>query len=364
MPAFPFKLSLRFALASLAVCFLAVGARAHDPGLSAADIRLSAAGVAADLSFAPSDLQPSCIIDIDDDQNISAAEFAIAKPTLERLALGALEIKLDGKTLTLDSASADFDTTSNAVVLRLRFAPAAGTRLELRSTILESLARGQKQLVTLRNENDRITAERVLAGGNDTFAFEAFPLGTSSSWLPEFLVLGLEHILTGYDHLAFLLALLLAGGTLWETTKVISSFTVAHSISLVLATFDLVRVPSGVVEPLIAASIIYIAVENLYQRNLKTRWLLTFAFGLVHGMGFASVLRELGLGRIASEAVVPLLSFNLGVELGQIAIATLILPVIWRLRRRRTFVISYAPACSASLALLGCYWLIERTLIR
>jgi hydrogenase/urease accessory protein HupE len=117
------------------------------------------------------------------------------------------------------------------------------------------------------------------------------------------------------------------------------------------------------VEPLIAASIVYVGVENLVQRGApKGRWLLTFTFGLVHGFGFASVLRELGVASGTSGIVVPLVSFNLGVEVGQIAVAALVLPVVWKLKRRPSFIPRYVPACSILIALAGGCWLIERVL--
>ena len=114
------------------------------------------------------------------------------------------------------------------------------------------------------------------------------------------------------------------------------------------------------VEPLIAASIMYVGIENIIRRDLDRRWLLAFAFGLVHGCGFASVLRELGIGADGTGVAAPLLSFNLGVELGQLALAALVLPVIWRLKRRESYQLRYAPACSLSVALAGAYWLAER----
>ena len=175
-------------------------------------------------------------------------------------------------------------------------------------------------------------------------------------------MLGVEHILTGYDHVVFLLALLLAGGAFWNTAKIITSFTVAHSITLALAALDVVRIPSSVVEPLIAVSIVYVGVENLLQGDLRWRWLLTFAFGLVHGFGFASVLRELGVGEAGVGVAVPLVSFNLGVELGQVGIMLLVLPLIWKLRSQPFFVMRCVPACSLLVAMVGGYWLLQRTL--
>ncbi|HKC86147.1 MAG TPA: HupE/UreJ family protein, partial [Blastocatellia bacterium] len=149
------------------------------------------------------------------------------------------------------------------------------------------------------------------------------------------------------------------GGTLREAAKIITSFTVAHSITLALATLEVVAIPAGVVEPLIAASIIYVGLENVWRREVKHRWMLTFAFGLVHGFGFASALKDLGVGA-GVKAVAPLLSFNLGVEIGQIAVAAIVLPLIWKLRQWPRFVISYVPACSILVALAGGYWLWNR----
>ena len=112
----------------------------------------------------------------------------------------------------------------------------------------------------------------------------------------QFLRLGVEHMITGYDHVLFLFALLIVGNSVRSAAKLITSFTVAHSITLALATFNVVHLPPHVVEPLIAISIIYVGLENLWHRHLQHRWLLTFGFGLIHGLGFASVLRDTGIG--------------------------------------------------------------------
>ena len=181
----------------------------------------------------------------------------------------------------------------------------------------------------------------------------------------QFLLLGVEHILTGYDHLVFLIGLLIAGVSFTSAARIITSFTIAHSITLALATLDIVRISPGVVEPLIAVSIVYVGVENIFRRELKRRWLLTFGFGLIHGFGFASALSDLGIvSSGAASAAVPLLSFNLGVELGQIAIAAVVWPVIWKLRDKPSFVARFVPVCSTLIALAGGLWLIERTMMK
>jgi hydrogenase/urease accessory protein HupE len=331
------------------VSLSAVGtARAHDPGLSSAQLQFAQDGVIAELSFTPADLQLVC-----DTQSC-----------LQRLAMNALEVRIDGQPLTLKEASVANEPGGAGVFFRIRFAAREGSRLELRSTLLQSLPRGHKQFVTLRDEHHNILAEQMLENGSDQLIFDGVRLKGTTHSVKKFLLLGIEHILTGYDHLAFLLALLIVGSGLREAAKVISSFTLAHSITLALATFDLIHIPASVVEPLIAVSIIYVGVENLLHQNISRRWRLTFGFGLIHGLGFASVLRDLGIGGTAREAIVPLFSFNLGVELGQIAIALLILPMIWTLRRRSAFKARLAPVCSVVVALMGGYWLIERTLLK
>lgn len=148
----------------------------------------------------------------------------------------------------------------------------------------------------------------------------------------SFFPLGIEHILTGYDHLLFLIALILRGGNLVQLLKIITAFTVAHSITLGLAALDVVTLPGVFVESVIALSIAYVAMENMLPRfAISRRWTVSFLFGLVHGFGFSSVLREIGLPK--ENLVLALLNFNLGVEAGQAAVALVLVPVLLRLRR-------------------------------
>ena len=147
------------------------------------------------------------------------------------------------------------------------------------------------------------------------------------------------------------------------TAWVITCFTLAHSTTLALAAFDVVRVPGRVVEPLIAATIIYVGVENLLRPDGPTqRWRLTLIFGLAHGLGFATDLKEKLAGITGAQIAVPLASFNLGVELGQMTIAALVLPLIWWLGNKPVFVRRLTPACSALVVLVGAWWLLQRTL--
>ena len=153
----------------------------------------------------------------------------------------------------------------------------------------------------------------------------------------EYLSWGVHHIFVGYDHIAFLLALLLAVTRLRELLLIVTSFTVAHSVTLLLSGLGILRIPSRLSELLVAASIVYVAVENLRRagKPLPRRWLLTFLFGLVHGLGFATELQE-RLVEVGGRVLLPVLSFNLGVELGQVAIVALVYPLLVWMRRAPT----------------------------
>lgn len=187
---------------------------------------------------------------------------------------------------------------------------------------------------------------------------------TSGETFLTFLRLGVEHIITGYDHLLFVAALLVVSRRWQDILLVVTSFTVAHSITLALAALEIVSLPGSVVEPLIAASIVWVGVENIWRRGEpKARWIVVFVFGLLHGFGFAGVLRELGLGSDGQGIALPLFSFNLGVELGQIAVVLLSLPVLMWARKSPRFEPRIQPILSGVVAAMGLYWLIERTLL-
>ena len=150
-----------------------------------------------------------------------------------------------------------------------------------------------------------------------------------------------------------------------EAATIITCFTVAHSVTLALAALDVVRLSSRVVEPVIAASIVYVALENVLapeRRKGRLAWraAVTFAFGLVHGLGFAAVLRELGLGTTPDGVVLPLLKFNLGVEAGQLAVASVVFPLILIARRRASLERPFVLTCSAVIAGFGARWLFLR----
>ena len=180
-----------------------------------------------------------------------------------------------------------------------------------------------------------------------------------STWadIREFLGLGIEHILTGYDHIAFLLALIVIGLSIRDVLKIITAFTIAHSITLLLAALEIVRLNSRFVESVIAFSICYVALENLFKKKVNYRWLIAFGFGLVHGFGFASALQELIVGK--SNLLVSVVSFNMGVEIGQLMIFFVMLPILHLLKKQFEARIITA-GTSVAVFLIGFAWLIER----
>jgi hydrogenase/urease accessory protein HupE len=220
----------------------------------------------------------------------------------------------------------------------------------------------------------RRVEERVVDAGHDDL--EVRPRTSAWTQAGRFVRLGVEHIFTGWDHLAFLLGLVLAGRALRDVIRVVTSFTAAHALTLALATLGVVTPPAALVEPLIAASVVCVGLENLRElcksrsrpsfrgdtrlrlAAPRTRWRLAFAFGLVHGFGFAGALRELHLP--AAGLATALVSFNLGVELAQAAIVAVAFPLLVRLRRAPALASAGLPAGSAVVGAAGLVWLVQR----
>ena len=183
-----------------------------------------------------------------------------------------------------------------------------------------------------------------------------------SSW-PAFFKLGVEHIVTGYDHLLYLAALILGCARFRLIVGIVTAFTLSHSLTLALATLGLVcPPPSPLVEQAIAATIVFVAIENLWLRGREPRLRqgVAFVFGLIHGFGFAGLLAELGLGLDGGAIVVPLLAFNVGVEAGRLILIACALPLLLWARRCSGFVAYGQPAASLGVACMGMYWFLTR----
>ena len=253
----------------------------------------------------------------------------------------------------------------DGVIVRKTFSCGnGGGDLIYQSTVLTSTDRTARQIVLVGSGAN--AAQALLDDTHTTVTISA-PAPSLLSTMQRYTLTGIEHIFLGYDHIAFLVAIVLWARRLLPVIKIVTAFTLAHSITLSLAALQIVVIPSAIVEPAIAASIIFVAVENFFSRNVDGRWRVTFAFGLIHGFGFASALQEFGL---PANAVVPALAaFNIGVEIGQVAIVSIVVPVLVLLDRLiatdhekpvRAAALVYA--LSAVITVLAGYWLVTRIL--
>jgi hydrogenase/urease accessory protein HupE len=357
------------AFLALAVLFFLLTleeATAHDPGLSNLTIRPRANTLEATLTLAVRDAAQLAELDGDHDGIVTQVEFARGRLQLEAVVARQLVVAPDGNVAKAQCIHSLLDQNNN-VEVRLNFNAAAFSSLEIQSKLIASLPLGHRQYLKVQDSAGETVFERLLSGSADCATVQMPQTSASIAAIQavrsfaNFLSLGVRHILTGYDHLLFLLGLLLVARGFFAALNIITSFTIAHSITLAVATLHAVQIPSRIVEPLIAASIVFVGVENLLHGKIpKSRRLVTFGFGLIHGFGFASALREAGIASSAGGIVLPLFSFNLGVELGQVMVAAVALPIIWKLRENPMFVARWAPACSAVVVLLGSFWLVER----
>jgi hydrogenase/urease accessory protein HupE len=339
---------------------------AHDPGLSSLTICPSPNGLEATLTLAVRDAAQLAELDDDRDGRVTKAEFAHGRSQLEAAVAAQLFVATDGKLAKPASIDCRLDQNNN-VEVHLAFPVSVFSSLEIQSKVIASLPVGHREYLQVQNSAGEAVFERLLNAAADRAAVQMPHTNRSNSAFESvrsfanFLSLGVKHILTGYDHLLFLFGLLVVARGFFSALNIITSFTVAHSITLAVATVRHVQIPSRIVEPLIAASIVFVGVENLLRGEIpKSRRLVTCGFGLIHGFGFASALREAGIASGAGGIVLPLFSFNLGVELGQVMVAAAALPIIWKLRTSPVFIARWAPACSAAIVLLGSFWFADR----
>jgi hydrogenase/urease accessory protein HupE len=346
---------------------------AHPPGLSSADLTIKPEGVDVKVTFAVQDIEAFVIMDADGDAEVSTAELDAAKPGVANFVASQLIITLDGLAAKAAVPGiVSFDNQNNATV-ELTITGKLKTSLGIESRFLGKLPADHKQYLTVKDTDGHELGKKLLTPKANTLAIDLNNSGASAaieshstSTFIDFLKLGVEHILTGYDHLLFLFSLLVVTRSFWPAIKIITFFTIAHSITLALAGLNIVDMPSRIVEPLIAATIVYVGLENIARKDkvtTKQRCILTFFFGLIHGFGFAGVLREMGISSIETGILVPLFSFNLGVELGQITVAAIVLPLVWWLHGKAQISRFLVPVGSILTCLAGGYWLLERTVL-
>jgi len=276
-----------------------------------------------------------------------------------------LEVQFDGQRSATPVARLSLDENENFHV-QLKFVGNRPNQLRIKFTLFGDLPGSHRHFVSVQDLDGRQIGNRMLYPNDATIEVvvpregdvTAQPVPTSFG---SFFLLGVKHIWTGYDHMLFLLALLLVCERFKTAVQIVTLFTIAHSITLAFSTLNLVWVAGKVVEPMIAASIIYIGAENLFANGgLKGRSIVTFLFGLIHGFGFASVLKDLGVASTPKGVGIPLIGFNLGVEAGQIVVAGVLLPLFWYLRKNEAFLKRGIPACSMAVMAMGAYWLVQR----
>jgi hypothetical protein len=358
----------------LALCACgAVPAMAHKASDSYLVLKVKGQEVAGQWDIALRDIDFAIGLDANGDGDITWGEVKARHADIAAWALGRLKLERGGDcALQVAEHLVDNHTDGAYAVLRLTgTCPSRTQALALNYRLLFDIDQLHRGLVRL--ELDGVPHSAVL--GPDSGVLNVTAGETSRlAQFGQYLVEGTFHIWIGFDHILFLLSLLLpavlvhesrrwAGvgsfrAALTEVLWVVTAFTVAHSITLSIAALQIVELPSRLVESAIAASVVLAAANNLWPVVERRRWLVAFGFGLIHGFGFASVLTELGLPRDA--LVLSLLGFNVGVEVGQLVIVACFLPVAYLLRdtplyRRGVFV-----GGSVLTLMVALVWLAER----
>lgn len=347
-------------------------ATAHPPGLSSMEVNVGADKTVVKVTFAIQDIEAFVPMDIDLDAEVTPQELTDAKPAIAEMVRQNLLIEMDEDRPEPNAPGrVDFDDQNN-VHVELFFSARPRANLFIESTFLNLFPDGHQQFVSFREESHTTVAEKMLKKEDMKFTVnlagsQGAESESNSAWstFADFFKLGIEHILTGYDHLLFLFALLAVTHSFWSAFKIITFFTIAHSFTLALAGLNLIELPSSLVEPFIALTIVYVSIENMIRgENVTGRHWLTFGFGLIHGFGFAGVLKEMDISAGTSGILIPLFSFNLGIEFGQIAVTGLVLPLIWWMQKSSSHPHRILNACSAAVGLMGAYWFLERTVMQ
>ena len=319
------------------------------------------------------DLAVAMPLDLDNDHRVVWGEVIAQEATIQALARDNVQFKDSAGPCTIDSAPLmiDWHGEQSYVVTPLSIVCGGdpGT-IAVDYRFLASIDPSHRMLVRLNEPGET----RVVVVTPGTPREIGSTHASQSAEFVRYLKEGAHHIWIGYDHLAFLLALLLPAvlrksnldwhpvpsihEAIFETLKIVSAFTLSHSITLALAALGLLRPPAQIIEVAIALSVATAAALNLIPRwTLSGAW-LAFGFGFVHGFGFANALSDLGLRR--GDVVVPLLGFNLGVEFGQLAVVAVALPLLFTWRARPAYVKRWLPAASSAIVLVALYWTVAR----
>lgn len=365
----------RTAAAAAAVVLVAALAAAHPAPFSYLDLHLGHGGV--DGSLILHDFDVAHDVGVDPPERLRDPAFAAQfRDQLTRLMDSRLAILLDNQRVSLSWTG--FETLPDRQSLRLTFR--AGSTRPGRATVRAVVFPYDPIHQTFINvyEDGALRHQAILDQTRISAEYYAGTWQGTTAVLGVFIPAGIEHILIGPDHVLFLVGLLLLGGSIWRLATIVTAFTFGHSITLSLAALDVVSPPASLVEPIIALSIAFVGADNLLvQRDRHARgdgagdtarpprdiraW-VAGGFGLVHGFGFASVLKEFGLPLTALGW--SLFSFNLGVELGQLAIVLVVASALGAIRRRDAATARrLAVAGSVIVVAAGVYWFIERVFL-
>jgi hypothetical protein len=334
-------------------------ARAHDADIIYTQVKRTQAEapeVRVLLTMTASTLTQVLPADADGDGSVSQADLDSRRAALEVGLWDALPLTAGGSPCTRKEHTARERETFVELTATYQCPPGP---LRQTYTVLSLLPSNYRVVLGSFGEGGQLFADAQ----QPTLEIPERGPATPSSFSPGlggWIQLGMKHIFEGIDHLAFLLALLLVGGSLKRVLWMVTSFTVAHSLTLGATALGFILLDPQLtrwVEAAIAFSIIYVAVENLLLREHRHRTLITFLFGLIHGFGFASVLGAYGLGEQVASG---LLGFNLGVELGQALIVMALLPLIRLIQRRPKVNLWTVRVLSSVILCAGAGWLVQR----
>ncbi|HEY8090649.1 MAG TPA: HupE/UreJ family protein [Polyangiaceae bacterium] len=299
-------------------------------------------------------------LDADGNGSVSAIELERARPEMKAVFVDGLTVSADGRRCEGAFEDASLDPPDGVRLRATYSCPRAPVHLKLRLGFLDRMPADHRHLATVHLPKGDVDALAVLARPE----VDVEVSGGASHGFASLLRAGVEHILSGPDHLAFLLALVLGGTLVAERrTRVgslvamLTAFTVGHSAALAIATLGGFVPGSRLVEPAVALSVAYVGAENLFTRSVRHRWMLTLPFGFIHGFAFAGGLVPLGLPH--AQLPVALFAFNLGVEGGQLFVLALLLVPLTYLGSRGWYP-RLARGLSAAIVLAGLLWFVQR----
>ena len=331
---------------------------AHDEPTSFLDLRPGADGIAATLVASATDFAHD-LPSIEPGMLLDPAVVAAQRAALAEIVQARLQITADGTPLTAKLRAITPAPGKRDLHLELHYAwPAAPAIIGVQCHLFPYDTRHRTFLNIY--ENDRLQRQEIFEGNARPVEYRAGSRQSIGAVVRHFVFEGVHHIFIGPDHILFVVGLLLLGGGVGQLLKIVTAFTVAHSITLGLATFGILNPPAALVEPAIALSIVFVGVHAFLGKGRHdSRLLFAFCFGLIHGFGFASVLREMELPRHALGW--SLFAFNGGVEIGQGCIVLAIAPLLALIRQRSADAAEKIVAAGAlGVTTAGAFWFFQR----